>query len=94
MKQPQPTNKIIPLTICLENCNELINDARRRILSSEARKFADGGIKPRRIWRKESTYFSGVIVEHEKLFWMDVYKRRLARIKRMNDAPQTTNNND
>lgn len=74
---------MISLSISLENCNELISDARRRILSSEARKFAQAGIKQRTHFREPKSYFDGVLIEHERLFWLDAYKRRLARIKRM-----------
>lgn len=72
-----------PLSICLENCNELIPDWRRRVLSSEARKFADGGAPARTRWRAGVSYFDEIIKQHERLFWVDVYRRRKARIKRM-----------
>lgn len=72
-----------PMSFSLENCNELIPDSRRRALSSEARKFADAGHPVRRVWPKEySTYWSYVVKEHEKLFWKDVYFRRVERLKR------------
>ena len=74
-----------PLKICIENCNELISDERRRILSAEGRKFADGNIPPRSRWKVGSDYFDGVKREHEKLFWMDTYYRRKQRNKRKHD---------
>lgn len=73
-----------PLEIHLDNCNELIGDARRRILSSEARKWADAGLKQRTKWREPSDYFLGIVKLHERLFWADVYKRRIERIRRKN----------
>ena len=74
---------MIPLKICLENCVELISDQRRRVLSGEAREFADSGFAPRDVWEPGSDYFDGVKREHEKLFWLDVYSRRKQRIARM-----------
>ena len=71
-----------PLEIHLDNCNELIPDGRRRVLSSEARKWADAGLPPRSKWRQPPDYFTGIKKLHEQLFWLDVYRRRKARIKR------------
>lgn len=74
-----------PLEISLDNCNELLPDDIRRVLSSEARKFADNNIPRRKYWKRGVTYFDVIITEHKKLFWNDVYTRRQARIKRKNE---------
>lgn len=76
---------IVPGDICLQNCVHLISDERRRLLASEARKFADGGARPRKHWRKGNERFDRVYVEHEKLFWNDTYWRRLARLQRLKE---------
>lgn len=79
-----------PLEISLDNCNELLTDARRRILASEARKFADCGHPPRSRWRRPADYFAGILKLHEELFWLDAYRRRRARIARqLNSAGLT-----
>ena len=70
-----------PLEIHLDNCNELLSDERRRLLSKDARHCADSGL-PERLLNLSGNYFSRVLMEHERLYWMDVYERRLARIKR------------
>ena len=73
------------LKITLDNCTELIDDARRRVLSSEARKFADGGARCRERFklRGAGTIWGYVVQQHERLFWHDIYTRRIARLKRM-----------
>ena len=80
-----------PLAIYLENCNEMIEDSRRRLLSGEARKWADAGIPPRHRWRWKTggTYFDQIYRDHECLFWRHIYFQRLERIKRM--AQRATN---
>lgn len=74
------------LTICLENCDEIISDSRRRILTSEANKFAEGGAPLRCRWRHPRTIWESVVIEHERLYWEAAYRRRQARIKRMLEA--------
>jgi hypothetical protein len=73
---------MIPLTVALENCNELLEDWRRRQLGTDAREYADKALAPRK-WDARDTYFGRIITEHEQLYWMDCYKKRLARIGRM-----------
>ena len=79
---------MVPLKIHLDNCNELINDARRRVLSSEARKWAEAGFKPRTKWREPDNYFLGIIALHEREYWMDAYRKRKSRLERMKNAIQ------
>jgi len=81
---------MIPLTISIENCNELLSDARRRILASEARKFADAGIPKRTRWRWPVVYWDCIVKEHEMIFWHDTYYKRLARLRRMKERPKET----
>lgn len=74
---------MIPLKISIENCNELLPDERRRVLASEARKFADAGHRYRRVWRRNFTnVWHYVIKEHERLFWLHTYFKRIERNKR------------
>ena len=75
-----------PLEIHLDNCNELISDERRRVLSGEARKWANAGMPPRSRWPMPTDYFLGIRKLHERLLWLDVYRRRRARISRMAQA--------
>ena len=77
-----------PLEIALENCDELIEDSRRKILGNEARLFAEKGLFPRKDWHVGQTYWESIIKDHEFLFWMDCYYKRLARIRRLNDRPR------
>jgi hypothetical protein len=72
-----------PKEITFDNALILIPDFRRRILASEARKFADNNFPKRRLWRKCATYWDEVIVECEKLFWHETYAKRKARLQRM-----------
>jgi hypothetical protein len=67
----------------MDNANELIPDDRRRVLASEARKFADGGAPIRTRFKQGRTYFDGIIKTHEKLFWQDTYHRRKQRLARI-----------
>jgi hypothetical protein len=71
------------MTLSIENCNELIPDERRRVLSSEARKFAESGFPVRTRFKRGETYWDGLLKAHERLFWIDAYRRRVARIARM-----------
>ena len=73
---------MIPLSFDIANCNDLITDERRRVLGSEARKFAEEGLAPRTKWKWADNYWSNISKEHERIYWMDCYKRRLARLKR------------
>ncbi len=72
-----------PLAFTLENAIEIVPDEKRRILASEARKFADNGNRARRHWRKSATLWEYALVEHERLVWMDAYFKRKARLARM-----------
>ena len=77
-----------PLAFNIKNAMEILTDERRRILSSEARKFAEAKIPCRRRFRSVSTIWGMVVVEHEKIIWRDAYYKRLARIERIK-ASQT-----
>ena len=71
------------LEIHIDNCDEIISDQRRRLLGGEARKFADAGNRARTIWSMGGgTYWSHVVKQHERLYWLDCYFKRIARIKR------------
>lgn len=72
-----------PQAFSIENATEIIPDARRRVLASEARKFADGGLPVRLRFKTGTTYFDSVIKEHEKIVWRDAYFKRLARLRRI-----------
>lgn len=70
------------LALDLENCNCLIPDARRRILASEARKFADNNIAARTRWPKRLLWYDRIITAHERLYWEDVFYNRKERNRR------------
>jgi hypothetical protein len=76
---------VTPLTFSVANATELIPDARLREITAEAREYADAGRPPRDVWpaHGNTTYWSGVLLEHERLVWLDTYERRVARIRRM-----------
>lgn len=74
-----------PLQFTIENAIEILPDDLRRTLGSEARKFADAGFPPRRHWREARTIHEMMLYEHRRLFWMDAYMKRKARLKRMAD---------
>jgi len=71
------------LTFCIENAIELLPDEVRRSLGAEAREFAEEGKEPRQDFGRGETYFDGVLAEHKRIFWVDSYNKRRARISRM-----------
>ena len=80
---------MIPLTVCLENAQEIIPDWRRRVLEGEARKFADNGFPMRSRWRFKvgETYWDQIYKDHECLLWQAAYWKRIERLKRTNKIP-------
>jgi len=71
-----------PLEFSIDNCADLIDDARRRKLAQDAREYADTG-RVRTDWIVSGVYWNAVLSEHERIYWMDVYDKRMARIARM-----------
>lgn len=81
-EMPRAANDLKPLKISIENCNELLSDARRRKLGAHARAAAEAGSVEIPELRSAVTYFDGVVREHEILFWMDAYQKRRRRMER------------
>ena len=74
------------LQFTLANTIEILPDFRRRILESEARKWADANYSPRRLWySKDMTLQQYMVREHEKLLWLNTYSKRKERIKRIKE---------
>lgn len=74
---------MIPFAFTTENAVELIPDARRRVLESEARKWADGGLSCRTRFKVAATIAQHMVIEHERLVWRSAYDKRCARLSRM-----------
>ena len=72
-----------PGVFCVENALEILPDLQRRILTEEARRFADEG-RGRKEFTAPEGYWAAVVEEHKRILWMDAYDRRKARLVRMN----------
>ena len=72
-----------PGIFCVENALEILSDDYRRILTAEARQFAEEGRPARTDFGKADTYWCAVVNEHKRLLWLEAYEKRKARLARM-----------
>ena len=84
---PGDSKYMIPYSFDIESCAEICGDALVRTLGNEARKFAAAGHAPRTIWPhtviKSMTYWQQVQSVAKQVVWLDAYRKRIARLKRM-----------
>lgn len=71
------------LTFSVENALEIIPDAERRVITTQAREHADKGLPAIEPVTTASTYWGNVVDHHRHLLWIDTYDKRLKRLARM-----------